>query len=181
MALFRVQVHYQAGEGAKWSNVYHITASDGATALAAADTVLANGLTSILHPACRIVKVLVTDLVAHTFFERVLQRAGTNGDTDSLMPFFNAAKVLFGTDAGGRPDYKYFKGLLTDDANASGQLESSVIAHLEDILSTLLTDMEDNSTPLVADDSAAWTSIAVDPTIAMRQLHRRRRRTVVTP
>lgn len=181
MAVIRTQVFFTQGIGNKWSNVYHLEA-DGLldAAIAFTDDMLP-ALLSVLSPNCLLVKALFSSLVDDSFTERIYNDAGTNGDTDVLLPLFNSAKVLFGTASLGRPDYKFLKGLVTEDANENSFLASSVIGHIEDVFSALITAMSSAGVPLVSENGDLWASVSVAPLIQMRQMHRRRRRTTPTP
>jgi hypothetical protein len=181
MAVIRLQVFYHKGVQGKWSNVYHAEADTlGAVGLAFFES-MRDPLLDLLHVACTLDKVLISSLEDETFIETPIGMGGTNGDTDDLMPLFNSAKALFATAGLGRPDYKFMKGILTDDANESGFIASSVMTHIQNVFNTIITDMSGSGAPLVSDSGDLWTGTSVQAEIQMRQMHRRRRRTTPTP
>jgi hypothetical protein len=181
MAVFRLQVFYQRSAAEKWSNVYHIQAGDLPEALAAVVDTMVPGLLSVLHIACTIQKVLVSSLTDDTFVEAPVLQGGANGDTNDLMPLFNSAKVLFATVGLGRPDYKFLKGTLTDDANESGFIASSVRGLIDTVFTDIINDLATDGTPLVSENGDQWGAVSVQDAIQMRQMHRRRRRVAPTP
>lgn len=177
MATIRVQVFYQRGEGDKWTNVYHLSVTDLAEAISSFTTFMKPTLLDLLSPSCRIVKVLASSLVDDTFIESAVETAGTSGFTDSLLPFFNCAKVLVGTASLGRPDVKFMKGWLTEAMTASGVIDPARVSELATAFNEMISDLDGNGTPLVADDAGLWGLASVQPNIQMRQMHRRRKRT----
>jgi hypothetical protein len=178
MAVTRIQVFYQRGEGDKWTNVYHANGASLEVVRDAVVSAMLPQLIEILSPACRIVKFLVSSLTDDTFLEQSVEEFGDSAFTDSLLPFFNCVKVLIQTASLGRPDVKFIKGWLTEAITESGVIEPTEIAPFVGVFNTMIGDMEDASAFLCADDGGAWTTVSVQPTIQMRQMHRRRRRTV---
>jgi len=45
----------------------------------------------------------------------------------------------------------------------------------------MIDDMTTNSTPLCDESGLAWGSASVQPAVQMRQMHRKRKKKVVTP
>lgn len=180
MALFRVQVHFQQGTGIKWSNVYNVDAVDLFTAASAAASILAPEYLPILHVSCQIVKILTSDPDAPgTFIETPLGLAGTNGDAGQLLPLFNCARVLFPILSGGRSDYKFIKGLLTEGMQDNGLLLGAVTDQLEEVFTQIIVDMSTAGANMVSDTLQGWSVVTAQQAVQMRQLHRRRRRSVV--
>lgn len=177
MPVTRIQVFYQRGEGDKWTNVYHANGSTLPVVRDAVVSAMLPQLLDLLAPSCRIVKFLVSSLSDDTFLEQSVEQAGTGALTDSLLPFWNCAKVLIQTASLGRPDIKFMKGLLTEDITESGVIDSTLITDIVSDFNTMIGDMEDASAILCADDGGVWETVSVQPTIQMRQMHRRRRRT----
>lgn len=178
MAEFRIQVFYQQGTGQKWTNVYHVDAADLFTAAAAASGTLAPALAPFLHVSCQIVKTLTSDPTSPgTFIEDALGIVGSNGDTGSLLPLYNSVKVLFPILSGGRPDYKFIKGLLTEGMQTNGLVEAVVLTALETAFVTLISDMSTAGANLVSDSLEGWSTVTAQQAVQMRQMHRKRRRT----
>lgn len=177
MATMRLQVFYQRGEGDKWTNVYHVDASTLGAVITNFNSIMLPVLIDLLSPSCRIVKVLASSLADDTFIEDSVETAGTSGFTDSLLPFFNCAKVLIATASLGRPDVKFIKGWLTEAMTASGVIDPARVSEITTAFNDMINDMDTGATPLVADDGGAWVDASTQPNIQMRQMHRRRRRT----
>jgi hypothetical protein len=175
MAVTRLQVFYQIGEGEKWSNVYHVEVSTITDALTAFTSVMQAHLLTLLHSSCRIVKVLSSSLTDDTFQELGVEEAGTSSFTDSRLPLFNCVKVLVSTAGLGRPDIKFMKGWLTEGNSASGSLDTLPLTDFEDEFNAMIGDMNANDTPLTSQTGDLWSTGIVQPTIQMRQMHRRRR------
>lgn len=181
MAIFRVQVFYSMGALGKWSNVYHADGTSLADVLSAFQDNMQEPLRTLLHVQGILEKVLISSTTDDTFLEAPILLGGANGDTEQVMPLFNSIKVFFQTDALGRPDYKFVKGTLTDDANEGGFVASSVVTGVRSAYLDIISDMSTASAPLVSESGDLWTDVAVQTLIQMRQLHRRRRRTTPTP
>jgi len=179
VATTRLQVFYQRGEGAKWSNVYHLDVTTITDAITAFQSFMQDVLLGLLHSSCRITKVLSSSLTDDTFQEQSIEEAGTSAFTDSALPFFNCVKVIINTTALGRPDVKFMKGWLTEGNTSSGEIDSIALASFIDGFNGMIEVLTDESTPLVSDDGALWGVASAPPLIQMRQMHRKRRH--VTP
>jgi hypothetical protein len=125
------------------------------------------------------VKVLTSDPTSPgTFIEAALGLAGTNGDVGQLLPLFNSIRVLFPILSGGRADYKFIKGMLTEGMQDNGLVSGAVETVLEDLFGTLVTDMSTAGANLVSDTLEGWSVVTVQQAVQMRQMHRKRKRTV---
>ena len=177
MPVFRAQVHYSFGALGKWSNVWHVSADNITAAEFGVRTVIVPDLLPLLHNRCQLVSILVSDLDGAEFITTPINAAGTSDVTDELLPLYNSAKVLFSDGSLGRPDYKYFKGLLTELMQVDGTITSGVAADIDALVETLISDANDGSVPLVSLDNDQYVSASVQPAVQMRQMHRKRRRT----
>lgn len=84
------------------------------------------------------------------------------------MPLFVVARLTF-TKGPGRPDVKYFKGMLNTDATADAfTLKGNVVTGLQDGIAAALLATEGLSSA----DGDPYTNIKVDKRIGMRQLRR---------
>lgn len=178
MANTRLQVFYQRGEGDKWSNVYHCEAASLPAASTGFVTVMLPHLLEMLDPAVRIVKALFSSMTDDTFVETSIEEIGVMFGAGSLLPFFNRVKVLVSTAGLGRPDVKYLGGWVGEDNSASGVNDPTKLADLVTEFNAMISDMDDNGTTLQSEAADAWISATAQPAIQMRQLHRRRRRTI---
>jgi hypothetical protein len=178
MATTRLQVFYQEGEGAKWTNVYHVDVDTLTDAITAFTSVMQAYLLTLLHSSCRIVKVLASSMTDDTFVEASIEEPGTSAFTDSRLPFFDCVKTIISTTGLGRPDIKFMKGWLTEGNSSSGSVDSIALTAFLDNFNNMIQDMIDNSTSLVSDTGDQWAVATAPPTIQMRQMHRKRKKTV---
>jgi hypothetical protein len=181
MPIYRTQVFYARAINEKWTNVYHIEAAGLADAASAADTAMTSNLLAILNTTCTLVKYLVSDPTSAAFIEVPKNEPGVNSDGGSLLPLFNSVKARYPTDALGRPDYKFYKGYLTEDSHAAGMITSGSITTLEGALSNMLADMVLASGLFVSHEGDTWSDPVVQPEVQMRQMHRKRKKIVVVP
>ncbi len=181
MATFRIQVNYVLGTTGKWSNVWHITAADMAEAAVACTDVMLDRLVSVLSTTAVLKSFLVSDPASPAFTTLDVNASGTNGDTGSLLPLFNSCKVLFPQADFGRPDLKYLKGFVGENVQTAGVIDSGSITAVDTAMVGLLTDMDGNGTPVCNESGVQYTVVEVQPAVQMRQLHRKRKKTVVTP
>jgi len=176
MAEFRIQVHYQKGTGEKWSNVWRVDAADLFTAAAAAGGTMVPDLLPVLNPACQIVRVLTSDPASPgTFIEEAIGAVGTSSATGNLMPLFNCARVLFPLLSGGRPDYKFLKGWLTEGLQDGGVIDPSSLPILAGFFGSLIADMSTAGATLVDNSGNNYSVVSVQSLVQERQMHRRRR------
>jgi hypothetical protein len=181
MPVFRAQIHYAFGASGKWSNVWHVSTDNLTAAEFGVRTVIVPDLLPLLHNRCQLVSILVSDDSSSEFITTPINAAGTSDVTDELLPLYNSAKVLFSDGSLGRPDYKFFKGLLTELMQADGVIGSGVASDIDALVETLITDADGAAVPLVSLDNDQYTSASVQPAVQMRQMHRKRRRAVVVP
>lgn len=181
MALFRVQVFYERGIGEKWTNVWHCDAADIIAANNAFVTEMEPQLLAMLDSSCNLVKYLVSDPASDAFVIDPRNEAGTSTGSGDLLPLYNTAKVYFDPAGFGRPDYKFFKGFVTESLQTSGVLLSTAQTYIDTACTAMITDMAANSTPLVSDEGDEYSNASVQPAVQMRQMHRRRKKATPTP
>jgi hypothetical protein len=176
MPVFRVQVNYVRSLNEKWSNVWHVSAADIPTAVAGCNSALVPSLLPILHSACQIQSFLVSDEVGDLFVTQPVNAAGTSPDSGDMLPLFNSMKVLFIDASFGRPDYKYFKGYLTESLHTNSFINDTTIAAVQIAMGDMIDDMESALTPLVSSDNDSYNSASVQAAVQMRQMHRKRKK-----
>lgn|SRR5215208_6336210 len=176
MPVFRVQVFYKHGLADKWTNVYHVDAAGIVDAGAGFQAACEAPLLACIATVCSIEKFLVSDPASAAYVEIPVNLAGTNGDTGSLIPFFNSIKVRFTTAAPGRPDYKFYKGFLGENVQDNGVVSTPTQTAFYDNLSGMLTDSALEGATLCSEAGDTWNGVIVQPAIQMRQMHRKRRR-----
>lgn len=177
MPIFEIQVKYQRGIGEKWSNVWRVDAADLITASSAGNGAFLSDLRDVLHTSCKIVEVLArTPGVPGAFITTALSLAGTSTYGSSVLPLFNAAKVLFPDITGGRPDLKYFKGFLTEDNTGEELINSDALALLEAKVVAAISALSDAGAVPVNPRDNNYSVVTPQGAIQMRQMHRKRRR-----
>jgi len=181
MALIRVQVHYRLGVTGKWSNVWHVENAGIGTTDAAFVAVAVPVLLDFLHVSCTLDRLLISNPITHEFTVNVINQNGENGDTGEMLPLFNSVKVLFPSTGFGRPDLKYFKGLLTEGMQANATVAPAVVTAIGTAMQGLVSDMATAGAPLVSDEGDAYATVAVQTLVQMRQMHRKRKKKVTTP
>lgn len=178
MPVFRVQVHYRLGLSGKWSNVWHCSADAVDEASSVFHSECVDHLKSLLHPGATLVSTLTSDLVGDTFITDVIEEVGTSGDAGDLLPLFNSVKVILPTAGFGRPDLKYFKGYLTELGQTASFLTSGAITGFTTTLNDMIADMVTAGVPLCSHEGDNYTTVTVQSAVQMRQMHRKRRKTV---
>jgi hypothetical protein len=151
------------------------------TLIDAADAFESQGvpdLLPLLHNACSLVSILVSSLSDSTFIMRPINTVGTSSDTGQLLPLFNSVKVFLVDESNGRPDYKYLKGYLTEGSQDDGVIGATPISVIETAILALAADMNTASAPLVSIDNDQYVGTTVQAEVQMRQMHRKRRKTV---
>jgi len=177
MTVFRVQVNYTRGSTGKWSNVWHVDAADLLTAATVFETQGVPDLLPILDNTAQIASLLTSDPATNAFITTPINAAGTSSASGDLLPLFNSLKAFFPSPTFGRPDYKYFKGFVTESVQTNGDLNSGTVTAVEALLATLISDMDTNSAPLVSINGEAYASANVQVAVQMRQMHRKRKKT----
>jgi hypothetical protein len=181
MAVLRVQVNYKQSTAAKWSNVWHVSGTDLALAASTFSSTAIPHLRNLLHVVCFIDSLLVSSPDDDTFVTLPVGLVGTSDHEEGLLPLFDAMKAFLLDGSLGRPDYKFFKGYLTEGTTEAGEINTDIISFAEGELNELIADMADTDFPLVSADNDQYSNGVVQRAIQMRQMHRRRRRVVVTP
>lgn len=181
MAPFRIQVNYRLGPLGKWSNVWHATAPDMGTLASAVVEIMEDPLLSLLSTTANIKSFLLSEDGSDAFFTVDRNVPGTNGDTGSLLPLWNSCKVLFPSADFGRPDLKYLKGVVGENVQTAGVLETGFITLVGSTINDMLTAMITNLTPLGSEGGGDYSSASVQTEVQMRQMHRKRKKKVVAP
>jgi hypothetical protein len=179
MAVFRIQVNYRRGLTGKWSNVWHVNAADLGTAETAFRDEMAPDLLPALNNGATLVSGLISAEGSSAFRTVPINAVGSSTFTGDSMPLFNSMKVFFSDGSDGRPDYKYIKGLLTEAlAQTEGVIGDADAAAFETLFDGLISDMDAAGAPLVSIDNDPYLSSSVQRAIQMRQMHRKRKKTV---
>jgi hypothetical protein len=177
MAVFRIQIFYQRGLTEKWTNVYHADGSGLLDIDAAVTDNMITPLLSLLDPSCSILKYLVSSLTDDTFIERAVNEPGTHFGSGSLLPLFNSMKALFQPADFGRPDLKYYKGLIGEDNSGAGLVSGGQASDADTALTTMIADMTADGASLCSENGSTWSNVSIQSAIQMRQMHRKRKKT----
>lgn len=175
-----MQVHYKLGTLGKWSNVWHTSTStiDNAASVWATEAVPV--LLPLLHQDCTLDRLLVSNPLTKQFIIVPVNEQGTSGDSGSLLPLFNSARVLFPVPGFGRPDLKYLKGFLTETLVEDMNLLSTTSTGIKNQLNALIDLMDTNSVPLTSETGQLYSAAVVQDAVQMRQMHRKRRKKIST-
>lgn len=177
MAQFLIQLKYQRGTSEKWSNVWRVESASLSVAAAAAVDTLAPAMAHLLDSSCKIVEALTrTPGTPGAFITAALSIVGSSTGSGSILPLFNTAKVLFPILSGGRPDYKYLKGFLTESITEDEQISSTTLSGITTVLTGMISDMATAGATLVDNGGSNYSEVTPQAAVQMRQMHRKRRR-----
>jgi hypothetical protein len=179
--IFRTQVHYTKGTNGKWSNVWHCDAVDLPTVVEAWNTAGVPDLLPVLANSCILHSLLVSDEASSDFLTSLVDAAGTSTAAGDLLPLFNACRVFFTDGSLGRQDNKFFKGFVTENIQADGELLSGTVTAVNGLLATLITDMAAAGATLVSSSGDPYTLAVTQVEVQMRQMHRKRKKVVAGP
>lgn len=174
MPIYRVQSFKQIGTGRPWTNVWHVLADDFATVQAAVEGTLCPAETHILSDTVTIVRALISDPATHEFLSLAIGSAGLAAGV-GLLPLFNTIRIILAVDALGRPDSKYWRGLVGEANSENGLISSATQTNVDAVITGLIGDMAGVGASLVDDAGNFVTVASVQQAIQERQLHRRRR------
>jgi hypothetical protein len=161
-----------------WTNVFHVNALDIDAAASFANTVIVPALADHMLSQFKIVRSLVSHLADASFVTTPLDVAGVVAGGD-FLPLFNTIKVNIAVTGHGRNDFKYLRGALAESQQTDGQLTDAFIALVEATWAGLIADGTAAGVDLVDTAGNLWETATVQPSVQMRQLHRKRRRVVV--
>lgn len=179
--LFRLQIFKQlTGSDREWSNTYLYEADDLATAVAGAEAIA--GVEVGFHlDNVTITRALASDTDPSTdFFAtttlNLIGTAGTGADGDWL-PLFNTFRVDFNVTGGGRPSRKYYRGPVRESDNDAGFVDLTRKTAIQASANALLAAANAAGGLLVDPDGQTLINAVAFDKVAMRQLHRKRKKT----
>jgi hypothetical protein len=181
MALFSAQV-FKEGHGEKWSNRYIIEASGLAAAVACHGPIV-EGELSVHKSTVTITAIRISDLNPATdqFVVVPYNSAGLVTATADILPLFNTCRIDVEVEGFGRPSRKYYRLPLAEDEQDDGVLSSVTGTAVADMVTQMITDVDTaggGDGELVDPDGQSWISATHFTKVQMRQLHRRRRRSL---
>jgi hypothetical protein len=181
MAIWEVRSVQQYGDRF-WENIWHVdigTDTDVDSSLLTAIEDFAVAMLLENYSVARIVRRPAGSTDA--FIEFLVGAAGARALAGHFaLPLFNTVRILLGAGIG-RPGIKYLRGLLqnADIIDEQNHIDPALISYVNTHLDTLLNAATDAGQLFVvgAADKAVATA-APDSSVEMRQLHRKRKKTV---
>ena len=180
MPVFTVQLfkNLTAVPDREWTNVYHVFA-DTLSAASALSAPIAEFEQSIHMNTVTISRARVSTLAPGDDAFNIIPLGLVGAATEAeYLPLYNTVRADIATAAGGRPDRKYYRLPLGENGQHNGVLEDAVREGVQSQLQDLIDTMNAESGVLVSADTGIWETAAVAAQVQMRQLHRKRRRTV---
>lgn len=165
-----------------WDQVWHVdtgTATDVPAGLLVAFETFAHVLLADQYSLARIIR---RPLGSHDeFIELLVDAAGGRvTGTNKLLPLFNVVRVLLQGGIG-RPGLKYTRGFLIDAdlADEQNHIVPSTVTAIQNAYNDLFNAASDAACSFIfgADNKVAITGV-VDNLVAMRQQHRKRKKSV---
>lgn len=178
MAVFRVQVFYEVPAMGKWTNVWHVESATLTDARFGVSTTMVPILVTALDGSGTLLRTLISEVGTSAFVDDPQNESGTFTGSGPLLPLFNCVKVLFTTSTFGRPHLKYIKGIVGENVQTDGVLDSVFQSDMDVLFQGLVDDMSSAGVPLVTEAADTFLTASVQSAVQMRQLHRKRRRSV---
>lgn len=160
-----------------WSNRYIVEATSLAEASAQADTIAQ--AERVFHNQSTLFTYARTSSVTEgdsLYTTTPLNLGGLRADPTDNLPLWNVVRVDVTVLLGGRPSRKYYRLPLGENDVNNYIIIAGTQNLIGDAVNSLITTMIAASTPIVDPDGQDWFSATVVPRVAMRQLHRKRRR-----
>lgn len=180
MALYKCQVFMTQTGDRFWTNVYHFNVTTISAAASFANTTVVAGHQSVMSDDFRVVKTLISDPASDEFVSTPLNLAGDIAGVQYL-PLFNTVKVNISVDGFGRNDYKFYRASVFEQNSENGVINGATITLFDDMVNGLIADGAAAGCDLVDNVGNLWVLASTQPAIQMRQLHRKRKKIVVTP
>lgn len=182
MAVWEVRLVNQTGERF-WENVWHVNIgadTDVDPALLSAFETFGINMLLENFSLARIVRRPkgTTD----AFIEILVGAAGTRGLAGSFaLPLFNTVRLLLAAGAG-RPGLKYIRGLLktADIIDEQNHIDPALITYVNTQIDVLFNAASDAGQSFVIGSADKFAvSAEPDTSVEMRQLHRKRKKSVL--
>lgn len=186
MPVFLSQIYKRiTGSDREWCNTYRILADDLETASEAASTSILAQEQAIHLSNVSFTRVRTSDVDPETdvFVVVPVSVNGTRAAAEvaGYLPLFNTARVDIGVTGGGRPSRKYYRLPFNEGDQFDGQIVSTLRDDINDAVAAMIANAASVGGVLIDPDSQVWATPNCFPLVQMRQLHRKRRKAVVTP
>lgn len=162
-----------------WSNVYLVGTDDLATATAAmaliyaAETTFHNESTTFDHGVAS-----VFPDSGGVFTSVPLNSPGDRTDPADNLPLWNTLRVDLTMDGGGRPGRKYYRLPLGESDVNNYVVNTGLTGSIKTTLDGLIADLTSLGAPWIDEDEQTVATSAPAARVQMRQLHRKRKKTV---
>lgn len=177
---FKVEIFKHFGTSRPWANTYLLDAADLLAAQGMADSIVA-AETALHYETVIYDRVLVSSTVPldGVFEVTPLSTTGTrNADGVQMLPLFNTVRVDFHAVGGGRPSRKYYRAPIGEFEQADGLLNLDTLASWQSLIDTFVAALASASVAWVDPQSQVIDAGAVQRPVQMRQLHRKRKKSV---
>jgi hypothetical protein len=176
----KIQVFMTQNGDRFWTNVFHVNALTIDAAAAFANTVIVPVLATPMDGLFRVVKTLVSHIGDDSFVSTPMSIPG-GAFGAAHLPLFNTIKMTITVDGHGRNDYKFLRAVVLEPNQTNGQIEAATQTAFNTAWNGLIADGTAAGVDLVDSDGNLWLVASCQAAVQMRQLHRKRKRAVVTP
>lgn len=179
MALFEVEVTFDYGDR-HWQNRWDVEATDIATVFGMAGF-FKDAHIALLLDIYTLARVVVRPAgVSGAFFEQVYNLPGSKSPGGNVvLPLFNTVFIALETVLGGLPGKKYLRGfLLNTDLNPDSTIKAAELPGIAAAIGTLIANVAGAGGAIVLSNDKEVTDVSVQEAVQMRQLHRKRKKTV---
>jgi hypothetical protein len=128
----------------------------------------------------RVVKTLISDPASDEFLTTPMDLQGEITGADHLQ-LFNTIKVNVSVEGFGRNDYKFYRGVVFENNANLGVLLPGTVDAWDALINSFITDGTAAGCDLVDSVGNNWLVASTQRNVQMRQLHRKRKKKVVTP
>lgn len=176
---FIVQIFKHAFEERPWSNVYLVLADDLSDAVSQGSQLLTAEL-DIHYDVVTFDRIRVSTILANDDVFAIIPSGETGtvaSEGGDFLPAFNRVRVDFTVAGGGRPSRKYYCMPVPEGVQDGGVIDPGAVTIIQGRIDDFLTAISGGGVVWQDPDGQAITAGVVIPNVAMRQLHRRRRRT----
>jgi hypothetical protein len=177
---FKVEIFKHFGTSRPWANTYLLDAADLLDAQGMAESIV-TAETQLHYTVVQYDRLLVSSTTPLDSVFEVTPLA-TTGQRDSsgvqFLPLFNTVRVDFHAIGGGRPSRKYYRAPIGEFEQTDGLLETATLASWQSLIDSFLASLAGAGVAWVDPQSQVIDAGSVQRPVQMRQLHRKRRRSV---
>lgn len=174
-----VKVYMQYGDRF-WSNVWEVESPDLATVIANTGPFITFHR-DLLLDVYSVARILIREAgTTDAFSQLIVNESGNMDATGSkLLPLYDTVGLVLSGSFLGRTGLKYLRGLLVDGSiDTNGLIVDGVKALVLGALGTLSGDLAAEGIDIILEAGKVVTDGSIRPLPQMRQLHRKRKKTV---